>query len=412
MQSRSRFAKRSSISAGSRSLAPAFVVATVLGAVAGALGLALDRAALTGVGLVVGLSFAGAFAATLIVQERRRHVVAEDELQAQASFLESLVDSIAAVSTSHEPGEILERTADEARRLFDADEVRLTQEGEEADTPADTPAPRVMRVRLAIRGEPIAVLVLRRREPFRRWDVVRASMLADFASHAVENARLVLEAQEREADRLRLTDRLINAEQDERRRLSIWLHDGPLSTMSGVALMHDAALAAIEDGRYEDAAKVVTTALARERDTIRTLRDLSFALEPLVLRDQGFEAAVQAVGEQIEASQRIRVLVDVRDGERLAEKAQVELYQIIRESLDQAVQRKPKEIKVTVGAVEGGGYRLEVADDGVAERRRGSIEDIEERVRVLNARLSVDQGGDGGTRIVVDLPAYVAAATG
>jgi signal transduction histidine kinase len=408
MQSRSRFAKRSSISAGSRSLAPAFVVATVLGAVAGALGLALDRAALTGVGLVVGLSFAGAFAATLIVQERRRHVVAEDELQAQASFLESLVDSIAAVSTSHEPGEILERTADEARRLFDADEVRLTQEGEEADTPA----PGVMRVRLAIRGEPIAVLVLKRREPFRRWDVVRASMLADFASHAVENARLVLEAQEREADRLRLTDRLINAEQDERRRLSIWLHDGPLSTMSGVALMHDAALAAIEDGRYEDAAKVVTTALARERDTIRTLRDLSFALEPLVLRDQGFEAAVQAVGEQIEASQRIHVLVDVRDGERLAEKAQVELYQIIRESLDQAVQRKPKEIKVTVGAVEGGGYRLEVADDGVAERRRGSIEDIEERVRVLNARLSVDQGGDGGTRIVVDLPAYVAAATG
>jgi signal transduction histidine kinase len=408
MQSRSRFAKRSSISAGSRSLAPAFVVATVLGAVAGALGLALDRAALTGVGLVVGLSFAGAFAATLIVQERRRHVVAEDELQAQASFLESLVDSIAAVSGSHEPGEILERTADEARRLFDADEVRLTQEGEEADTPA----PGVMRVRLAIRGEPIAVLVLKRREPFRRWDVVRASMLADFASHAVENARLVLEAQEREADRLRLTDRLINAEQDERRRLSIWLHDGPLSTMSGVALMHDAALAAIEDGRYEDAAKVVTTALARERDTIRTLRDLSFALEPLVLRDQGFEAAVQAVGEQIEASQRIRVLVDVRDGERLAEKAQVELYQIIRESLDQAVQRKPKEIKVTVGAVDGGGYRLEVADDGVAERRRGSIEDIEERVRVLNARLSVDQGGDGGTRIVVDLPAYVAAATG
>lgn len=408
MQSRSRFAKRSSISAGSRSLAPAFVVATVLGAVAGALGLALDHAALTGVGLVIGLSFAGAFAATLIVQERRRHVVAEDELQAQASFLESLVDSIAAVSSSHEPGEILERTADEARRLFDADEVRLTQEGEEADTPA----PGVMRVRLAIRGEPIAVLVLKRREPFRRWDVVRASMLADFASHAVENARLVLEAQEREADRLRLTDRLINAEQDERRRLSIWLHDGPLSTMSGVALMHDAALAAIEDGRYEDAAKVVTTALARERDTIRTLRDLSFALEPLVLRDQGFEAAVQAVGEQIEASQRIRVLVDVRDGERLAEKAQVELYQIIRESLDQAVQRKPKEIKVTVGAVEGGGYRLEVADDGVAERRRGSIEDIEERVRVLNARLSVDQGGDGGTRIVVDLPAYVAAATG
>jgi signal transduction histidine kinase len=408
MQSRSRFAKRSSISAASRSLAPALVVATVLGAAAGAIGSAFNHTTLTGVGLVVGIAFAGAFGATLIVQERRRHGVAEDELQAQASFLESLVDSIAAVSSSHEPDEILERTAAEARRLFDADTVRVAEGGEESGEPA----PGVMRVRLAVRGEPIAVLVLERREPFRRWDIVRASMLADFASHAVENARLVAEAQEREADRLRLTDRLINAEQDERRRLSIWLHDGPLSTMSGVALMHDAALAAIEDGRYDDAAKVVTTALARERETIRTLRDLSFALEPLVLRDQGFEAAVQAVGDQIETSQRIRVAVDVRDGERLAEKAQVELYQIIRESLDQAVQRRPTEIKVTVAAVAAGGYRLEVTDDGVAERRRGSIEDIEERVRVLNARISVDQGDDGGTRIVVDLPAYVAAATG
>lgn len=408
MQSRSRFAKRSSISGASRSLAPALVVATVLGATAGAIGLAVDNAALAGIGLVAGLAFAGVFAATLIVQERRRHGVAEDELQAQANFLESLVDSIAAVSSSHEPDEILEQTAAEARRLFAADEVRLDQRSGETGEPA----PGVMRVPLAVRGEPIATLELKRREPFRRWDLIRAMMFADFASHAVENARLVAEAQEREADRLRLTERLINAEQDERRRLSIWLHDGPLSTMSGVALMHDAALAAIEDGRYEDAAKVVTTALARERETIRTLRDLSFALEPLVLRDQGFEAAVQAVGDQIEASQRIRVAVDVRAGERLAEKAQVELYQIIRESLDQAVQRKPQEITVSVGALEGGGYRLEVADDGVAERRRGSIEDIEERARVLNARLSVDQGDDGGTRIVVDLPAYVAAATG
>src|SRR5215207_4759496 len=183
MQSRSRFAKRSSISAASRSLAPAFVVATVLGAVAGAIGFAFNHRTLTGIGLVVGMAFAGAFAATLIVQERRRHGVAEDELQAQASFLESLVDSLAAVSSSHEPDEILERTAAEARRLFDADEVRMAQGGEDPGEPA----PGLMRVPLAVRGEPIAVLVLKRRDPFRRWDVVRASVLADFASPAVEN---------------------------------------------------------------------------------------------------------------------------------------------------------------------------------------------------------------------------------
>ena len=76
------------------------------------------------------------------------------------------------------------------------------------------------------------------------------------------------------------------------------------------------------------------------------------------------------------------------------------------------MRRRPQQVGVTVVELDGGDFAAEITDDGVAERRRGSIEDIEERVRVLNARLSVDQGGDGGTRIVVDLPAYVAAATG
>src|SRR5436190_951151 len=83
---------------------------------------------------------------------------------------------------------------------------------------------------LAVRARPIGALALTRAEPFRRWDVIRATVLADFASRAVENAQLVAEAGERETERARLTERLITAEQDERRRLSLFLHDGPLQS--------------------------------------------------------------------------------------------------------------------------------------------------------------------------------------
>jgi signal transduction histidine kinase len=254
------------------------------------------------------------------------------------------------------------------------------------------------------------VLSIERREPLGRNDLVQATVLADFASRAFENARLVEETQEREAEHERLTDQLVLAEQDERRRLSVWLHDGPLSTMSGVALMHDAALGAIQDGRYDDAAKVIAAALERERETIRTLRDLSFALEPLVLRDQGFAAAVQAIGDQVGRGNRIAVTIDAAAGERLSEKAQVELYQVIREAVNQAVRRRPRSLALRLAELEDGGFELVIEDDGVEERRRASIEAIEERARILNARLSVEQGEEGGTRMHVVLPAYVAAA--
>jgi len=403
MPSRSRFAKRSS----TRGLAPLLAAAAVVAAALGAVGLAIGSATVTGGALFAGLLLAGSLAIVLIISERRRHVVAEDELQAQASFLEALVESIAEVSGTLQPSEIVGRACTEAKRLFSADSVHF-EEG------AALAAPRLraggMDVALAVRGSPVGTLAVERREPFGRGDLVQATVLADFASRAVENARLLEQARERETERERLTDQLVMAEQDERRRLSVWLHDGPLSTMSGIALMHDAALGAIEDGRYEDAAKVVATALERERETIRTLRDLSVALEPLVLRDQGFAAAVQSIGDQIGRGNRIAVTIDAAAGERLAEKAQVELYQVIREAVNQAVRRRPTSLEVAVRELDDGEFELVIADDGVEERRRASIEAIEERARVLNARLAVEQGDEGGTRMQVVLPPYVAAA--
>jgi signal transduction histidine kinase len=249
----------------------------------------------------------------------------------------------------------------------------------------------------------------------RRHEVAEDALHAQanyLESLAAENARLLEEARDREDERARLTEQVITAEQDERRRLSVFLHDGPLQSMSGIALMHDAALAAIRDGRHEDAARVIESSLERERKTIQELRDLSFAIEPLVLRDQGFHAAVRALGDQIEQSHRVTVSTNVRDGERLGEKTQAALYQIIREAVNQAVRRNPENIEVAVGELDDGGFAVEISDDGVGERRRASIEEIEERVRVLNGRFSVEHGDDGGTMVRVVIPGYVAAVQG
>ena len=98
------------------------VACTVGAALVGALGLAFGEAAVAAGGLVASTAFFGGFALYLIVSERRRHESAEDELQAQATFLESLVDSIGAVSSTLDASEILDRTCEEARRLFDARE--------------------------------------------------------------------------------------------------------------------------------------------------------------------------------------------------------------------------------------------------------------------------------------------------
>jgi signal transduction histidine kinase len=209
----------------------------------------------------------------------------------------------------------------------------------------------------------------------------------------------------READDL--AERLISAEQNERRRLALFLHDGPVQSLSGIALMLDATGHAIDDGRLEDARQVLETALTLHRETIRSLRDLSFNLEPVVLRDQGFTPAVQALAEQLGISERLQIDLDVAAGEALAEKAQAAIYQIIREALHQAVRRgPPTRISVRIEERTDGGVDTIVEDDGSDERRRASIEAIEERALPLRGRVRVEQGSRGGTVVRVTLPPY------
>ena len=57
----------------------------------------------------------------------------------------------------------------------------------------------------------------------------------------------------REAERAELSRRVVSAEQEERRRLSTFLHDGPVQTLSGVGMMLDAVEEAIASGQPDEA---------------------------------------------------------------------------------------------------------------------------------------------------------------
>ena len=384
----------------------ALIVAAVgAAAVASVVGLALGSSWLAFVGLGAAIIGAAGFAFHLIVTERRRHEVVEEELVDKSSFLEALIESMGSITATHEPEQVLERTRREAKELFGA-EASLLAPGQ---TVRSAPAENAVVLPLRTRGEEFGALRLVRSRPLDREELARARLLADFASRAVENTRLLAEAQVREAERARLSDQLITAEQEERRRLALFLHDGPVQSLAGISLMLDAAIESIGGNRLAEATRVTQSALERHRDTIRSLRDLSFNIEPVVLRDQGFAPALQAFAEQVGLANRIQVDLDVNAADALAENARVGLYQIVRDAVNQALRRgPPTRVSIRVAERADGSVETVIADDGAGERRRASFDEVEERARTLGGRLDVEAGDDGGTVVRVVLPPYVA----
>src|ERR671939_1650585 len=104
----------------------------------------------------------------------------------EPNFLELLVESMGTISATREP-DVLEQARIEAERLFGA-RAEITPE----PAPEESNGHR-LEVPLRAHDRELGVLRLERERPFQRVDDAGATVLADFAVRASENAHLLAE---------------------------------------------------------------------------------------------------------------------------------------------------------------------------------------------------------------------------
>jgi nitrate/nitrite-specific signal transduction histidine kinase len=119
--------------------------------------------------------------------------------------------------------------------------------------------------------------------------------------------------------------------------------------------------------------------------------------------------AMSALAEDRGMEHGVRVEIDVAAAEVLGERSQAALYEIVREAFEGAIRRGPPTL-FSVHAAQAAPDSVEVTihDDAPSERRRRSIEVLEERARTLGAALSVAYDDDG-TTMRLQLPTYAAS---
>ena len=200
-------------------------------------------------------------------------------------------------------------------------------------------------------------------------------------------------------------DERVVAEQDERRRLAELIHDGPVQHLAAVAQMLDAALGGLSADGGRGTRAIVQRALELTREASSDLRELVTGLEPDALRKQGFAAAVHLLVERVAGRRGIAAEIDIAADVTLGEASSVGLYQIVRESLDQASRRgPPSRITIRARRARSGAVELLVSDNGSRERRRAVLDGLSERAESLNAEFQTERRPGEGTTIRVVVP--------
>ena len=234
--------------------------------------------------------------------------------------------------------------------------------------------------------------------------------LAHQAGLVLKNVGLSADLQAR-LDELRASrQRLVSAQDLERRRLERNLHDGAQQHL--VALKVKLGLVEMLLARDPEKARTTLEQLKDDADeALETLRDLARGIYPPLLADKGLVVALESQARKA----TVPVTVEAEGVERYAQDVEATVYFCGLEAL-QNVQKYARASRVVV-RLEGsaGTLAFAVTDDGAgfdaATAQKGAgLTNMADRLDALGGLLDISSTPGTGTRVRGELPVQVRAA--
>jgi signal transduction histidine kinase len=246
--------------------------------------------------------------------------------------------------------------------------------------------------------------------------VVAVDRLGDDPRFDEEDLRLVESFARRAAVAVELSERVardalrrvVHAQEQERRRLALELHDQTGQALTSILL----GLRGVEDARDPEAQRAAVRSL-RELvvATLHDVRRLAVELRPKALDDFGLVPALERLAESFREGSGIEVQIESRlGGDRLPDEVETAVYRIVQEALTNVLKhadaqhvsillaRKNERVSVVIED-DGRGFEPEAADNS-----RLGLVGMRERVKLLDGTLAIESSPGRGTTLVVSVP--------
>jgi signal transduction histidine kinase len=249
-------------------------------------------------------------------------------------------------------------------------------------------------------GRPVAAIV---HDPAVLDDPTLTAAVSSAARLAAANAQLQAEVRERLTELRASRRRLVEAGDEERRRLEQRLHDGVEQQLTALAVALERTRSAAGDGPLaQDVVDHVDDAQRQLALSLRELGELARGLHPLPLAEHGLAGALQ----RLASSSAVAVDVAV-DAVRIPPAVEVAAYFVCAEGLANVTKyAAASHARIDVRRV-GESLRVTVADDGVGGARAdegGGLRGLADRVQAHDGTLRIDSPPGRGTRLIAEIP--------
>ena len=216
-------------------------------------------------------------------------------------------------------------------------------------------------------------------------------------------------------------DKIVDKEEQARRKLARDLHDGPTQDVAAIAMRLNFARVLL-DRDVNRARKELERLEDLAHRTVKEIRSMLFTLRPVILETEGLVAAINQYAENVRENDLLSVTVDTeRYRDCLDSDAQGVVFSIIEEAVNNARKhahatrvsvRLSVENDLFIAQVEdnGRGFDVQAVEQSYSSRGSLGMINLKERAALIEGNLTIESIPNEGTRVILIVPVVIESA--
>ncbi|WP_339213852.1 histidine kinase [Ornithinibacillus sp. FSL M8-0202] len=238
-----------------------------------------------------------------------------------------------------------------------------------------------------------------------------ANKISVILTYLTDDFRQVNEMIEEAKEKQEFSLRIIEAQEEERKRISREIHDGPAQMLANILLRSELVDRTFREGSTDDALEEIRSLRKMVRSSLYEVRRIIYDLRPMALDDLGLIPTIKKYITTTSEYNNINIeFTSIGEVKRINQKYEIAVFRLAQEAIQNAVKHAESTLITVKIEICTRNLNLIVTDNGkgfdpsIKRDKSFGLMGMKERVEMFDGVMDIKSTIGKGTKIVIQLP--------
>ncbi|SHF89419.1 sensor histidine kinase [Ornithinibacillus halophilus] len=238
-----------------------------------------------------------------------------------------------------------------------------------------------------------------------------ANKISVILTYITDDFRQVNELLNEAKEKQEFSLKIIEAQEEERKRISREIHDGPAQMLANILLRSELVDRTFREGSTEEALQEIKSVRRMVRSSLYEVRRIIYDLRPMALDDLGLIPTIKKYVATTADYNNVKIdFQAIGEDKRLKQQYEIAFFRLVQEALQNAIKHANATLIQVKIEICSSNLTLVVKDNGqgfdpkIRRDKSFGIMGMRERVEMFDGEININSKIGSGTTIIVSVP--------